>query len=213
MTPANTWIKICGITSKEDAAMAMDAGADYLGFIRVDSSPRSVSVEQARDIAQFVGKSALTVGVYENPTEKQLKEEHTLTQWDCIQLHGNEPPELLTQCPVPVIKVLTLGNQLTQATLNMYQACPNLACWLFDLPKQADSSITPLEAFQHLPLFNLYQKPYFLAGKLTPENVTDILTRFAPDGVDVASGVEARKGQKDPEKIRVFCNNVRNNKC
>jgi phosphoribosylanthranilate isomerase len=221
----STLIKICGITSVSDAILSIQAGADYLGLIFIPSSPRAISLKAARGIASIVRGQSILVGVFQNtplPLIQKYTEEVGL---DLIQLHGDESPEVCLKMPRPVIKVITGDGFSTLEALAKYLPIEdyNIHSLLFDLPKTGKGlTRTPLPAGRRAftppsptgqkgagGMRLLRHSKYFIAGKITSETAADIITRYKPDGIDVASGVESHPGIKDPKKLFDFCQAVR----
>lgn len=199
-------IKICGFTTVYDALQAVDAGADYLGVIFVPNTPRCVGVEKALAIREAVEGRAKLVGVFQNSPLAYIQAVVANVGLDFVQFHGEASVQDVLTCPVPAIQVVTVrpGTQVDWAT--MAQKRPNLHAVLLDLPKNATEAQWDFSAFPR-PKDRLV--PTWLAGKLTPQTVGQAITTCQPDGVDVASGVEATPGHKDPEKILAFCRAVR----
>ncbi|MDX2085468.1 MAG: phosphoribosylanthranilate isomerase [Candidatus Melainabacteria bacterium] len=208
--PPRTGIKICGITSPCDAARCIEAGADYLGIIFVPETPRYVEISTAISILDAVSKAVPVVGVFQNqPLEVILSVLEKLSL-SYVQLHGDEPLEMLEKLPVPVIKVRTID----QAPAQTLATLPLLAhngpkAWLLDLPKGSSHSHNPWDTPPE-PGF-LSKIPcgeWWMAGQLSPENIQARVERWQPWVVDVASGVEAAPGEKDPRKVQAFCQAV-----
>ncbi|MGE0200414.1 MAG: N-(5'-phosphoribosyl)anthranilate isomerase [Candidatus Melainabacteria bacterium] len=203
MAPGKTRIKICGITSLQDALLAMDAGADLLGFIFVPGTPRHLTPEQAADILRALPKGAVqTVGVFQDADRDFLDRHVTKLPLDAMQLHGSEKPETLNQTALPVIKRLPLTDSFDWPVFGPWRRA---ALWLLDPPKGVSVNWADVE----IPPPPEGSPPVLLAGGLTPENVMITLNRFPwAAGVDVASGVEASPGRKDPDKVRAFCQTI-----
>lgn len=193
-------IKVCGLTRAQDALLAVEAGAHYLGLIFVPNTPRCVSVAQASAIRDAVGENARVVGVFQNTPLAEMTQIADAVGLDLIQLHGAEPPEVALACPVPVIQVVTAGQ-----VLPLGEALANTHAILLDLPKGDVAAQWQQGMF---PSPNARPLSTWLAGKLTPDTVGPWLDMFQPDGVDVASGVESAPGVKDPQKLLAFCRAV-----
>jgi len=205
MTPL---VKICGLTDEDSIDVALDAGADFLGFVFFDKSPRNVTAEQAAELTQFV-EGVEKVGLFVNPTDEFLAEVLTHVRLDILQFHGDESPERLDQIrqdfAIPVMKSLAISDAEDLRAAEAF--FPVVDYLLFDAtpPKGSDRpggnavsfDWTLLQAF-HCPV------PWLLAGGLTPENVAEALRVSGAAGVDVSSGVEKAPGIKDAEKIRRF---------
>ena len=197
-----TRVKICGITNLEDAETAVVAGADALGFIFVQDTPRYITPDGAAEIIGHLPPFITTVGVFRNAEHKVVEDIVTQTGITCIQLHGTESPKFCTQLSLPVIKVFELQSESDLHILDGY----NVSACLVDKPKSISGGTINLE----LALKARHcTKKLILAGGLTPENVADAIRHVKPDAVDVASGVESDKRKKDPSKIRAFIRAVR----
>lgn len=216
-------IKVCGITNATDALAAANAGADYLGLIFVSASPRSVTVAAAKPIVKAVrdaNAAIRLVGVFQNALFSEMQTCIEELGLDMAQLHGDESVTLCESLPVPVMKVVTVQPGMPPESLlellEHYTPSKesNIEALLLDTPKTQDatthawmrvSDLLSGETIRH----RLAEMPHFLAGGLTAQTVADVAERFQPDGVDVASGVEAAPGHKDHEKLAAFCRAVR----
>ncbi len=202
-----TRIKICGITNPQDAELAINAGADWLGLIFVPGTPRYVRLQDAHEIVNAVRGKAQVIGVFQNSRPTDIREYIQRLGLDAVQLHGDEPPEECALFEVPVIKTFLTDNTLTRDAVAPYLGADSgVSYLLIDKPKgEAPPADIPCFLFDEG-----FPTPVILAGKLTPDNVTEILKHYHPYGVDVASGVEAEPGRKDPAKLTTFCDIVRN---
>lgn len=192
-------VKICGITTKESATVAIRSGADFIGFVFADSK-REISPMEARDIATSLPSSVKKVGVFVNETVSTILEIADTVGLDVIQLHGDEPPEVIEQLPYEVIKALPAKpDQLS--TLQTYSLADY---FLIDSPygkyRGGNGKTFDWDTLKNLPID---QSKLFLAGGLHAENVQTAVQKVAPIGVDVSSGVETN-GKKDSNKITEF---------
>ena len=198
-----TRVKICGITNLEDAEIAVDAGADALGFIFVPETPRYITLLDASNIIQALPPFVASVGVFQNVGLTQVE---SIAARQCsitsVQLHGTESPLFCTQLPLLVIKVFELQNERDLKTLDNY----NVSAYLIDKPKSLPKGIVNWELALTA---RLQTKKLILAGGLTSDNVDEAIRFVKPYAVDVASGVESDKRKKDPNKIRTFIKAVR----
>ncbi len=198
----NVRVKICGITRLEDASAAVEAGADALGFMFYEPSPRYIRPpDAARIIAQlppFIAK----VGVFVDATENFIRDAINACRLDSIQLHGNESPAFCGCFNLPVIKAFRIKDAESLRPLPQFQT----SAWLLD-------SYTPGVPGGTGERFNwdlavkakALGKPIILAGGLTPGNVRDAVQQVQPYAVDVSSGVESSApGKKDHLKLRQF---------
>ncbi|MDZ4752965.1 MAG: phosphoribosylanthranilate isomerase [Phycisphaerae bacterium] len=190
-------IKICGVTHEEHIRAAAESGAHLVGLVVWPGSPRAVTVDRARELAETARKAGLeTVALTVDGNEPLIA---ALTFVDRIQCHGNEVCDDLRRIPQPTIK----GFPFTTDALRAWGACPH-AEWLLVDSARGGSGI----AFDHAvlaPLLATCSKPVLLAGGLNAETVASAIATVRPFGVDVSSGVERTRGVKDPELIRLFC--------
>jgi phosphoribosylanthranilate isomerase len=206
-------VKICGITTVADALHAVASGADAIGLNFYPQSTRCVLPDTASEISKAVAGRTLRVGVTVNMPEGELTTLLRQAALDAIQLHGDEPPELIAKlAPIPVIKAFRYRDSL--APLREYmQECLRLnrlpSAVLLDAfhPEQFGGTGLPIN-FAELLTEELSQilhgRPWVLAGGLTPENVAHAIRTACPSGVDVASGVESSPGIKDAKKVSAF---------
>ena len=213
-----TWVKICGMTNLEDALVAVDAGADAVGFVFYEKSPRCVTVERAREICEKLPESVETVGVFVNQQEDALLSVADSAGLTGVQMHGdNEDPHVadLVVKHKPHMKVLAAismrrPNPTGQA---MMWHPDSIGAFLVDSGTASNHGGTG-EAFDWkgaIPVFDEIKRlgRIVAAGGLTPQNVGEAMLTLKPWGVDVVSGVEASPGKKDPEKVRAFVRAVR----
>jgi len=214
-----TWVKICGITNFEDAMVAVGAGADALGFVFHEKSPRKVELETAKQIIAQLPKQIEKVGVFVGQSEGAIcatAEEAGLT---AVQLHGaNEDPrtaEMLAR-EKKGLRIL-VGISMSQSSPERWAMmwAPDVAhAFLLDTGNSATPGGTgkSFDWQMQKPSVNAIAKlgRVVVAGGLLPTNVSEAMRILRPWGVDVSSGVEARPGKKDPEKVRAFVEAVRN---
>ncbi len=194
-------VKICGITNLEDALSAVDSGADALGFVFYKKSPRYITPEKARSIIALTPSFTTTIGVFANDSQQQVQEIIALTGIDVIQLHGDETPDMC-QYSRRVVKAIRVKTLQSLEPLKQYQ--DSITAFLLD-------TYTPEGLGGTGQIFNwdiaVEAKQFgtiILAGGLTPNNVANAVKRVRPYGVDVSSGVEAKKGKKDHKKMKRF---------
>lgn len=198
-------VKICGITNLEDARLAYESGVAALGFIFYDQSPRYIRPENVATIITSLPESVVTVGVFVNHSQKDIEYITRIARVDMVQLHGNESPEFCSAIERPVIKAIRIGESIdldhirkfdvTAVLMDSYQKNrPGGTGRVFDWTLLADTRI--------------YQ-PLILAGGLNPHNVWEAIQLVKPAAVDVSSGVELAPGKKDPEKIELLFNALR----
>lgn len=202
-------IKICGITTPEQAEQCVALGADAIGCVFFEKSPRHLADEQARDVCASVAGNIQTVGVFVNAEIDTILQKVDRCGLTGVQLHGNESPDMvavLRARGLVVIKAL-FGSRIPglDAALRYPLASALLAeCGAGILPGGNAKAWNWAEAApvaRHAPLI--------LAGGLSPENIADAVAAAMPDAVDVSSGVEAAPGTKDMDKVASFITNLR----
>ena len=215
-----TRVKVCGITSLEDARVCVDAGADALGFIFVENTPRFVTPALVAPIVRQLPPFVTPVGVFWDHPAGHVKAVAEACGLRALQFHGDERPEDLEGYGLPVIKTIKMPPARTIAGLPEYRAKEFFEAFGFQKVASAvllDSAARwsegrgrdPIEwtlAAQMVARFAL--RPLLprviLSAGLTPESVGRAIAVVKPYAVDVNSGVEARPGRKDPDKVRRF---------
>jgi phosphoribosylanthranilate isomerase len=194
-------VKICGITNLADATQAGEAGADALGFIFYDQSPRSVTVAAAAAIARSLPPFIVKVGVFVDAEEELVYNAIAECQLNLLQFHGAESPAYCRQFGLMSMKAFRIRDAESLTQMPSYQT----DSWLLDA-YSADKPGGTGERFNWDLAIKAQKlgRPIFLAGGLTPENVGDAVRRVRPYGVDVSSGVEAVPGRKDHAKVKAF---------
>jgi phosphoribosylanthranilate isomerase len=194
-----TFVKICGITTLDDALACVDAGADALGFNFWPKSPRHLSVEAAVLIARRLPPNVRTVGVFVDPSEAEVERAFASGAIDLAQFHGNEPLELCLRFAGRYIKAVRLRDAASLARLALYPC--DLVLVDADTPRYGGSGE---RADVALATRAAATRRVILAGGLSPENVAEAVAEVKPYGVDVASGVEREPGVKDWMKVAAF---------
>ncbi len=211
-----TWVKICGITNLEDALTAVDAGADALGFVFYEKSPRKIDVETAREIVEKLPASIEKVGVFVHLDAARIRETVLQARLTAVQLHGKLPEELSRDLQsraelaggAKLIAVIP-GDSLKEGGILITElARKRLFAILVDSRSNGAAGGTGTtfdwEATRGMVIGISLSVPVIVAGGLDPLNVGEAIRIFQPFGVDVASGVEARRGKKDHAKVRAF---------
>jgi phosphoribosylanthranilate isomerase len=194
-------VKICGITNLADGMAAAEAGADALGFVFYDQSPRHISVEAASVFAPQLPPFVLKVGVFVNAPEDLVIRAIRECGLNLLQFHGDEPPEYCQQFGLMSMKAFRVRDAASlQAVLNYQTDAWLLDAYSTDAPGGTGETFNWDLALQAQG----WGRPVFLAGGLTPENVAEAVRCARPYGVDVSSGVEAAPGRKDHAKVRAF---------
>jgi phosphoribosylanthranilate isomerase len=201
-------VKVCGITSYADAAMALDQGVDALGFNFFPQSPRYVDPETARSITMRLPPFVATVGVFVNLKERrELLQAASHSGVRVLQLHGDETPRYCSGISGwTLIKALRLGGGTPPEDLDEYP----VQAFLLDTAHDHLFGGTGMTFDWHLAARIRLNKPIILAGGLRPDNVGEAIRAARPYAVDVCSGVEDRPGRKDAAKLAAFMNEVRN---
>ncbi|VVM08399.1 phosphoribosylanthranilate isomerase [Methylacidimicrobium cyclopophantes] len=193
-------VKICGITSLCDARIAIEAGADALGFILYPGSPRYVEAEAAAEILEALPPFVERIAVLVNPTVSDMERIESLAGFSAWQLHGDESAEFCSSLrPRKVIKALRPPWRIAPEV-----AFP-AAALLLDSPSPLwGGSGNRLDWPLVRKFTERLRQPFILSGGLTPENVLEAIAQTNPFGVDVASGVELAPGKKDPKRVWEF---------
>ena len=191
-------VKICGITSVEDALAAVEAGADALGFVFAPS-PRQVQPDQVRVILREVPPFVTTVGLVVDQDPRPILEQCAL---DVIQFHGAETATEIASWGRRALKAFRLRSVADLEPLSQYET---VAAFLLDAYVPGVAGGTGHRFPWSLAVeARRFGKPIIVAGGLTPENVAECVRQTAPYGVDVSSGVESAPGKKDAAKVRDF---------
>jgi phosphoribosylanthranilate isomerase len=212
-----TWVKICGVTNLEDALVAVEAGADAVGFVFYEKSPRCVTVEMAREICSKLPESVEKVGVFVgvSPRVPDISRQAGLTM---AQIYVHEQPaltdEYLMQLPCRVIAAISVGA-IGEKELRGFRVSQEVRGHVVAALIDSGNSERPGgtgERFDWGAVADLARCAginLVVAGGLRADNVGEAISILKPWGVDVASGVEMRPGKKDPEKVRAFVRAVR----
>lgn len=199
-------VKICGITNEADALAAAEAGADLIGFMFYEPSPRCVSIKTAAAIARELPPHVVKVGVFVDPEEDLVVRAIQHCGVSLLQFHGAEPPGFCTQFGIMSMKAFRIRDESSLQALRDYPT----DAWLLDAftPGRQGGTGETFDWGLALKAIKL-GRPVFLAGGLTPENISEAVRVVRPYGVDVSSGVESVPGRKDPDKVRRFIVNAR----
>ena len=191
-------IKICGITSEQDARAAVEAGADALGFVFYPPSPRAVTALQAMEISRCLPSSVGRIGIFVNLPTADIRAIRAQVALTAVQLHGDEPPDAAHALPGPVIKAFR--GAVACREVFEYRT----AGYLLDGDAGERYGGAGLPADEAAASALAGDPRFILAGGLSADNVAERIRRFRPAAVDVSSGVERAPGQKCPEKMRKF---------
>jgi len=212
-----TWIKICGITNLEDALVAVEAGADAVGFVFYNGSPRNISARKAWEITQKLPPKIEKVGVFVNQQEDAICSVADEAGLTAVQLHGqNEDShvaDLVAERGGLKVLMAIAMNGVDPAGNAMMLRPDSVHAFLADSGSSTNHGGTGKTFEWHAAMDNLLVLKRLgnlvLAGGLTPENVRTAIEITEPWGVDVSSGVEKKPGKKEPEKVRSFITAVR----
>lgn len=210
MSP-RTKIKVCGVTRLEDAAAAVENGAEYIGLIFVASSPRKTDLDTAKVIVSNLNGAAKFVGVFQNNSIEEIKQITKSVPLNFVQFHGQESPDFCQLAGLPAIKTIEIQHNVTdmrefiRAEIDRYSQ--HVQYVLFDRPKNnSDNNWLPKsinllkEMADELP-------DYFFGGGLNARNIELALT-IDPYAIDVASGIESAPGIKDYDLMKLFCRTI-----
>jgi len=223
-----TWVKICGITNLEDALTAVEAGADALGFVFYEKSPRKVDLEVVGEIAARLPVQLEKVGVFVNESFEHMDSVAMKVGLTAIQLHVETPPagskkpqmkpaeKIKRYIALPVRHFFDKEGRFDSFAMSAREdeADKWVSAFFLDssTPEQMGGSGRVFDWQAAVPVAEVIQQAGFslvVAGGLTPANVAEAIRVLTPWGVDVASGVESTPGKKDPEKVRAFVAAVR----
>lgn len=206
-----TRIKICGVRDEEIALSAVESGADALGFVFHEGSPRFIEPERAYEIACFLPPFVTRVALCVDPEPRALVALGKVFPYDVVQLHGSESVETVRACReacgAPIMKAIRFDASRIRADLERWGVIEEIDALLVD-----GSSGGGGRSFDWPGLAAVQETcphPIVLAGGLTPETVGEAIGVVMPYAVDVSSGVERGRGQKDARLIGAFCRAVR----
>ncbi|HEX9900466.1 MAG TPA: phosphoribosylanthranilate isomerase [Candidatus Methylomirabilis sp.] len=200
-----TRVKVCGITSREDAVAAVEAGADALGFVFVPGTPRCVHPEVAERIVGVLPPFVTPVGVFMNQPLEEVLRIAARCGLQAVQLHGDEPEAYSRRIPLRVIKAVRVRDAESLRILPTYPA----HAFLLDAFVEGQAGGTGTPVSWELAVQAKGHAPIILSGGLRPDTVGLAVRRVRPYGVDVSSGVEVSPGRKDHQKVREFIAAVR----
>jgi phosphoribosylanthranilate isomerase len=201
-------VKICGITSVADGVAAAEAGADMIGLMFYERSPRQITMATGAEMSRALSPFIVKVGVFVNPDEDTVMRAIGECGVTLLQFHGEETPEFCAQFGVMSMKAFRVRDAESLLALPNYSTDAHLLdAYSPDAHGGTGAKFNwdlAIEAKKH-------GKPIFLAGGLTPENIGAAVRQVQPFGVDVSSGVESAPGKKDSAKVRAFIQAVRQN--
>ena len=197
------FIKICGITRREDALAAVECGASAVGFVFWSESPRYIDPERAREIVEALPARVTTVGVFVNQSAADVNAIADRVRLGAVQLHGDEDPGFAAEMTRPVIKAINAieAVRLDAAAVNGW---PEQVTLLVDADDAVLHGGTGKVANWPAAAGLARKRRVLLAGGLTPENVGQAIAEVQPFGLDVSSGVESAPGVKDHQRLKAL---------
>ncbi|WP_414461671.1 phosphoribosylanthranilate isomerase [Hyphomicrobium sp. DY-1] len=201
--------KICGISTSEALDAAIAGGADYVGFVFFEKSPRHLEIDRAKELAALARGRVKSVVLTVNATDEALREIVDEVLPDVLQLHGSETPERVAEIKKlferPVIKAISVATADDVRNADAYAGIADLILFDAKAVPGADLPGGNGRTFDWAALDGISDNlPFMLSGGLSPDNVAAAIARTHPVAVDVSSGVEIAPGIKDPERIRRF---------
>lgn len=201
-----TKVKICGLSEPETLTAAIESGADFVGLVFYEPSPRHVEIEVAAYLAKQIPETVEAVGLFVNPSDEYLTQVLNDVPLTMIQLHGSETPERVREVKekfkLPVMKAIPIETADDLQSIKPYDG---LADWLlFDARAEKLPGGNGIAFDWNILKGYQGNAPWMLAGGLTPDNVSEALNILSPDALDVSSGVESASGVKDVSKIHSF---------
>lgn len=200
MGPMTVRIKICGVTTLDDAKMCVDKGADALGINFWKGSPRCCDLNVATQIGEALGQTVLLVGVFVNEEEKRIRYLQERCQLRCVQLHGDESPEFLERFLPHAYKAVPIQGPETVNEVDRFGGQFILVDAYFKGMRGGSGVTTDWSIAAEIGK----KRDLVLAGGLNSENVRAAVAQVRPWCVDVASGVESNLGRKDASKVERF---------
>ncbi|MBO0756027.1 MAG: phosphoribosylanthranilate isomerase [Bradyrhizobiaceae bacterium] len=202
-------VKICGLNTSEAVDVALEAGADWVGFVFFPPSPRHLALDAARALGERVKGRALKVALSVDADDGLLEASIAALDPDLLQLHGKETPErvraIQSRFKLPVMKAIAVEQHKDLSAVPLYAAVADRLLFDARAPRQATRPGGLGRQFDWHLLQHLDPGvPFMLSGGLHAGNVAEALRVTRAHGVDVSSGVERAPGEKDPDKIRAF---------
>jgi len=201
---ATTKVKICGITSAEDAAVSVEAGADAIGFVFYKNSPRYIEPRLARQIILSLPPLVTSVGVFVDEDPQAVRDVMDDCGLALAQLHGHESATYCQELCRPVLKALRVKDRSAFLALAEFRGRAGVRGFVLDAFSDQAYGGTGQVIDWQVAAEAAKAASVLLAGGLTPDNVGKAIQTVHPYGVDVSSGVEREPGKKDHDKIRAF---------
>lgn len=205
-----TRVKICGITSVQDALAASAWGVDALGLVFYEKSKRHLDIDQAREIADAVPAFVSVVGLFFDPEDSYVKDVCSAVKLDTLQFHGSEPAEQCRSYGLPFIKGIGMRGSISlEQNVARY---PGASGFLLDSHAPGEAGGTG-KTFDWASIPSSLDFPLILAGGLKPQNVAQAISQVSPWAIDLSSGVESAPGVKDVEKMKLLMSEVKRVDC
>ncbi len=218
-------VKICGITNSDDAVSACAYGADLIGFVFIEGTPRGVDKLNVKNIIKDIdvnsSRSGVKVGLFKDENKEKVSDIAVYCGLDCVQLQGEESPEYCRELKamvkdergrdIEIIKAFKVKDEILSHGMYVPADYLDADYFVFDTFNPDISGGTG-EIFDWEVLKRevvSLKKPFFVAGGLNPGNVQDAIKVMLPYGVDVSSGIERKKGMKDVELLKEFIQNAK----
>ena len=204
-----TRVKICGLTSVEEAVLAASLGADAIGLVFYPQSKRALSVAQAVSIRQALPALVSAVGLFVNPTEAQVETVLKQLHLDCLQFHGEETPQFCASFGLPYMKAIRVREGLDlDREISKFTTSSAILLDSFD-KNSAGGTGMRFDWEIAARAVKTSEQRIVLAGGLDAQNVVAAIRQVQPYAVDVSSGVESAPGRKSPERMQTFFNEVK----
>jgi phosphoribosylanthranilate isomerase len=202
-------VKICGITDEEALEAAVDCGAAYIGVVFFAKSPRFITPERAAELLDGLPEDIRRVGLFVDPSDKDLELALSQVRLDLIQTHGVSRPERIEairhEFALPVMAAFSIETAADIKSVRSFEAVADQLLFDAKPPKGADRPGGNAVSFDwNLLRGEKFSVPWMLAGGLTPENVAEAIRISGAGAVDVSSGVESAPGVKDSKRICAF---------
>ncbi|MGS1078698.1 phosphoribosylanthranilate isomerase [Pseudoxanthomonas beigongshangi] len=202
-----TRIKFCGLTRAEDVRAAVELGVDYVGLVFAPRSPRRLLIGQARMLRDLVPEEIAVVALMMDNPASDVESVIEHVRPDLLQFHGDEEDAFCAGFPLPFLKAIAMGGA-SEGAFTTVARYPSAHGFLFDGHAAGEQGGSG-KRFDWKQMPQAVERPYLLAGGLSPDNVAVAIRTAHPWGVDVSSGVESAPGVKDIEKMRQFVEEVR----
>jgi len=207
-----TRIKFCGLTRSGDVRLASELGADAIGFVFAEDSPRRVRAEEARIMRQALAPLVDAVAVFRDNRLEEVRDVVKQVRPTLLQFHGDEEDAFCRGFGVPYVKAIGMGDARATDAASLQLRYPAAAAFLFDSHGDSASGGSG-RTFDWSRLPTGLNKPFLLAGGLSSDNIFDAIQATLPWGVDASSGIESAPGIKDGDRMRAFVEEVRRADC